>query len=71
VAKLVVTYFSRQSNQNEVLNIMSSILEFTEDEKIQVRVAQRHRGIEALRSRARQRRRAAHVVDGGDGDGDA
>lgn len=36
VAKLVVTYFSRQSNQNEVLNIMSSILEFTEDEKIQV-----------------------------------
>jgi hypothetical protein len=44
VAKLVVTYFSRQSNQNEVLNIMSSILEFTGDEKIQVRVAQRRRG---------------------------
>jgi hypothetical protein len=37
IAKLVVTYFSRQSNQNEVLNIMSSLLEFTEDEKIQVR----------------------------------
>jgi len=35
-AKLVVTYFSRQSNQKDVLNLMSSILEFTEEEKIQV-----------------------------------
>lgn len=37
VSKLFVTYFSRTSNQQEVLAIMANILEFSQEEKIQVR----------------------------------